>query len=73
MNSAIRRASSSDASNSIASAPAATPLMICDGETTKSFITIGSPAVFARWIHSRDPRKNSGSVTMEIAAAPPRA
>src|SRR5438132_1824864 len=39
----------------------------------KSFISTGSPALAARGIQAVDPRKYSGSVTTEIAAAPPRA
>jgi len=35
-------------------------------------ITGRPDALDARAIHSREPRKNSGSATIEIAAAPPR-
>src|SRR5947209_11678131 len=70
MESRICFASSSDASSRIALAPAATPRMSCDSSMMKSFIRTGSCSA-ARPIHPRDPRKNSGSVTMEMAAAPP--
>src|SRR5438093_621965 len=76
-NSAMKRrivaASSSDARRRMAFACAATPPRSCVSSMTKSFIRMGRAERAAREIQSREPRKNSGSVTMEIAAAPPRA